>query len=155
MFTFEEVSMSSLILHKVGNKQLGDGYQASKDLIELDDELHSLLCDYFLNHFKSEDIYHFIHHAGIAMNDVYQYCKSIFDNPDTFKEVSVHLLQHLYEKSDHPKIKSGELNTGWHTNINKPNIPGINTALDSKIFTHGQNLHQRVTGAQNASNRRR
>lgn len=109
MFTFEEVSMSSLILHKVGNKQLGDGYQASKDLIELDDELHTLLCDYFLNHFKSEDIFHFIHHAGVTMNDVFQYCKSIFDNPDSFQEVSVHLLKHLYEKSDHPKIKSGEL----------------------------------------------
>ncbi len=117
MFTFSEVEIGSLILHKVGNKQQGDGYHASKNLIDLDGDLHILLTDYFLNNFKSEDIYHFIHHAGVTMNDVYQYCKSIFDNKDNFKEVSVLLLQHLYEKSDHPKIKSGELYVALLENV--------------------------------------
>ena len=106
-----------MFLHKVGNKQLGEGYQASNSLIDLDDDLHSILLDYFLSSFKSDDIYHFIHHAGVQMNDVFQYCKTIFEDNSTFHQVSVLLLQHLYEKSDHPKIKSGELYIAYLENI--------------------------------------
>lgn len=117
MFTFDETEIASLILHKVGNKQNGESYYAAQNLIELDDNLHQLLIDYFLGHFKSEDIYHFVHHAGVTMNDVYQYCTSIFQDPTTFQEVSVHLLKHLYEKSDHPKIKAGELYVALLENV--------------------------------------
>lgn len=109
MFSFLEAELESLILHKVGNKQQEEGYTTSKEVLSLDEELHGLLIDYFLGHFKSEDIYHFYHHAGVAMNDVFQYCKSIFEDKVNFYDVSVLLLKHLYEKSDHPKIKGGEL----------------------------------------------
>ncbi len=109
MFSFIEAAIDELVLHKVGNKHLGEGITTSRELLSIDEELHVLLLDYFLGHFKSEDIYRFQHHAGVAMNDVFQYCKKIFEDGATFYEVSVLLLKHLYEKSDHPKIKSGEL----------------------------------------------
>lgn len=117
MFTFLETEIDALIVHRVGNKSLDEGYLISKAEIDVGEELHIILIDYFLNQFKSEDIYHFIHHAGIAMNDVYQYCKSLFEDKTRFQEVSIHLLKHLYEKSDHPKIKSGELYIAYLENV--------------------------------------
>ncbi len=103
MFTFAEVEIDALIVHRVGNKSQDEGYTLSKEELAVDEELHIVLQEYFLTPFKSEDIYHFIHHAGVAMNDVYQYCKTLFEDRTQFKAVSEHLLKHLYEKSSHLK----------------------------------------------------
>jgi hypothetical protein len=44
------------------------------------------------------------------MNEIYNYCGYIFDNPDeNFYEQSINILKHLYEKSNHVKVKGGEL----------------------------------------------
>lgn len=110
MFNFTHLLFDKLVIHRVGNKANEEGYFASKaehDLI--DDQLQVVLFDYFFSSFKAEDQYKFDHSADLRMNDVYTYCQNIFHNPDTFLEMSEHLLKHLYEKSDHPKIKQGEL----------------------------------------------
>lgn len=110
MFNFTHLLFDKLVIHRVGNKANEEGFYASKaehDLI--DDQLQVVLFDYFFSSFKSEDQYKFDHSADLRMNDVYTYCQNIFHNADSFLEMSEHILKHLYEKSDHPKIKQGEL----------------------------------------------
>lgn len=110
MYDFTQLVFNKLIVHKVGNKAKDEGCFTSATEHPLDDDiLQEVLFNYFFSSFKSEEQYKFGHSADVRMNDMYTYCQNIFNNPDTFVEISEHILTHLYDKSDHPKIKSGEL----------------------------------------------
>ena len=50
----------------------------------------------------------FYHEADLNLNEVYAYASKIFENPKKLGEQSVNLAKHLYEHSNHPKIKGGE-----------------------------------------------
>lgn len=117
MFSFDEVQIDRLVLHKVGNKHEGTGVTASKAYTPLDEALEDLLHGYFLQHFKSDEVFHFVHHAGVAMHELYQYCKAAFEDREALLEVSEHMLHYLYEASDHPKIKSGELYVAYFEQV--------------------------------------
>lgn len=108
MLVTSEVKLESIILHKVGNKSRDEGYKLSKGELQLDDFVKELLLKYFLNPFKSEVYYNLHHETDINLNEVFAYASAIFDNPETLYENSVNLAKHLYEKSDHAKIKEGE-----------------------------------------------
>ena len=102
--------MHKLVLHKVGNKSMDEGVRIAKNLFNLKDDLKEILMSYFLSSFKFEDMYEFNHEADLSMNEVFNYCSNIFDNvEDNFYDQSINILQHLYDKSNHVKIKGGEL----------------------------------------------
>ncbi|MBI1183190.1 nucleoid-associated protein [bacterium] len=110
MFDFTHMLFDKLVIHRLGNKSRDEGYFASAEEHDLlDDQLQVVLFDYFFASFKGEDQFKFSHSADLRMNDMYTYCQNIFHNPETFLDISKHILHHLYEKSDHPKIKGGEL----------------------------------------------
>ncbi|MDR1172389.1 MAG: nucleoid-associated protein [Bacteroidales bacterium] len=109
MLHTEEISIEQLVLHKVGNKSQEEGIRFAAAPMKVDDAVQSLLLQYFLSPFKSEEYYHLAHESDIFLNEVYAYVSQIFDQPETFYERSVNLARHLYEVSTHPKIKSGEL----------------------------------------------
>lgn len=110
MFDFSHLVFNKLAVHRVGNKLNEEECFASKTLHDLsDDNLQVVLFDYFMNSFKNEDQYKFSHDADLRMNDMYTYAQNIFNEPDSFLQISEHILNHLYQQSDHPKIKSGEL----------------------------------------------
>lgn len=110
MFDFSQLLFDKLAIHRVGNKSREDGVFASEAEHDLmDDQLQVVLFDYFFNSFKGEEQFKFHHSADLRMNDMYTYCQNIFNNADSFLEMSKHILNHLYNKSDHPKIKGGEL----------------------------------------------
>ncbi|MGB0429001.1 MAG: nucleoid-associated protein [Bacteroidia bacterium] len=110
MFDFSHLLFDKLVIHRVGNKAHEDGVFASEAEHDLmDDQLQVVLFDFFFNSFKGEDQFKFDHSADLRMNDMYTYCQNIFNNADTFLDMSKHILNHLYNKSTHPKIKGGEL----------------------------------------------
>ena len=109
MLYIDDISIESLTLHRVGNKSQEEGVRFSAAPMKVDDAVQSLLLQYFLSPFKSEEYYHLAHESDIALNEVYAYVSSVFDQPETFYEQSVNLARHLYDASSHPKIKSGEL----------------------------------------------
>ena len=109
MLYTDEISIESLTLHRVGNKSQEEGIRFSVAPVKVDDAVQSLLLQYFLSPFKSEEYYNLAHESDITLNEVYTYASQIFDHPETFYEQSVNLARHLYEVSTHPKIKSGEL----------------------------------------------
>lgn len=112
-----EVKMRKLALHKVGNKSLEEGVGIAKKLIQIDERLNEVLLQYFINNFKMEDVYEFNHEHDLSMNEIYNFCKAIFDAPDDdFYGASIEILKHLYSKSNHVKIKGGELYVAYFEN---------------------------------------
>lgn len=105
-----QVRLKRLAVHRVGNKSKEEGVIASKELVDLHDEqLYDLLVNYFVSPFKQEEFFRFTHTSDLALNEMFAYSALIFNEPHNFLEYSVHILNHLYEQSDHPKVKSGEL----------------------------------------------
>lgn len=112
MITFFEAALQQLSVHRVGNKQLEEPLKLSEQPLQLGDEvLGSLLMQYFLQPFeKVNEIYRLNHSSGnLQLNEVYHFAGKIFDDNNHFHENSQQLAKLLYEKTGHPKIKSGEL----------------------------------------------
>ena len=100
--------IQSISIHKAGNKLLDEPVRLSKESVILNDELQDILSQYFLSSFKSEEYYRFYHTIDLSLNAVHACISAIFENPASLHEQSVHLANHLYDKSTHPKIKGGE-----------------------------------------------
>ncbi len=109
MLHAEDISIASLVLHKVGNKSQEEGIRLASAPIQVDEAVQSLLLQYFLSPFKSEEYYNLTHESDVSLNEVYSFVSQVFDNREAFYEQSVNIARHLYEESTHPKIKSGEL----------------------------------------------
>jgi hypothetical protein len=75
--------------------------------------------NYFLKPFeKVNEVYRFDHPTGdLNLNEVYHFAEIIFNDKDTFHENSRQIAKHLYDISNHPKIKSGELYLCYFTGL--------------------------------------
>ncbi|QCR22953.1 nucleoid-associated protein [Pontibacter sp. SGAir0037] len=105
-----QVRLNTLAVHRVGNKSKEEGVVIAKDLVDLrDEQLSQLLLGYFLSPFKQEEYFRFTHTSDLALNELFAYATLMFNEPEKFYAYTVHILNHLYEQSDHPKVKSGEL----------------------------------------------
>ncbi len=120
MITYFDSSLFQLSIHKVGNKLLDEHLSLSEHSLKIDDEvLDNLLMNYFLKPFeKVNEIYRFDHPTGdLNLNEVYHFAEIIFNDKDTFHENSRQIAKHLYDISNHPKIKSGELYLCYFTGL--------------------------------------
>jgi hypothetical protein len=78
--------------------------------LQLDDEVASVLTDYFLHRFKNVyEQYKFSHATALQYNEVYSFIHELLNNKSDLHETSINIAKQLYENSAHPKIKSGEL----------------------------------------------
>lgn len=109
MLNFKNSDLQQLIVHHVGNKSDEEGIKTSKSETNIDDEIKSLLKQYFLKPFKPEMFYQFQHSSDLALNEICHYASSIFSDPDSLYLQSINIAKHLYDCSSHPMIKSGEL----------------------------------------------
>lgn len=109
MVDFSEAVLSRLAIHKVGSKINEEGLVLSDAEVSLRPAVADVLTSYFTRPFKQAEVYHFAHEAGLQFNEVYTFAKEIFNNPKLLHPKSVLIARHLYEQSDHPKIKDGEL----------------------------------------------
>jgi hypothetical protein len=97
-------------LQRVGNKLSQELSHTTHEEIVFTEEEEQLLKGFFLRSIKSSlELLKFTHHVSLDYNTVYDNSKKYFDNELTFIEYSNHILNHLYEKSNHPQIKTGEL----------------------------------------------
>ena len=109
MIYAENNSIKALIMHRIGNKGMDEGYTISDKCIHADSQLAMLLTKYFIAPFVSSEFYHLYHEASIELNEIYNYTTKIFNDISLFQEQSVNIAKHLYNESSHPKIKAGEL----------------------------------------------
>lgn len=117
MIETSEAQLSQLSVHAVGNKSKEEGITPSVGLYELNDELENTLFGYFLKPFKSDETYKLSHDSDLNLNEIYTYCHTIFNDPEKFHLYSVNILKHLYNQSEHPHIKRGEVFIARFTDI--------------------------------------
>lgn len=109
MIYAENNSIEALIMHRIGNKGMDEGYTISDKCIHLDSQLAMLLTKYFIGPFIPGEFYNLYHEASLELNEIYNYATKIFNDFSLFHEQSINIAKHLYNESSHPKIKAGEL----------------------------------------------
>ncbi len=120
MITFFETSLDILSVHRLGNKALDEFYILSDQALSINDEvLKNLLIKYFLSSFeKTNEVYRFTHSSGDNnLNELFHFSSMIFSEKDSFHDLSGNITKYLYDISNHPKIKSGELYIGLFNNL--------------------------------------
>jgi hypothetical protein len=113
MFDFTDAFLQQASIHKIGNKADDEGTQLSADALDLESmDLRVLLQRFFLSHFKTEEYYSFnFTEDDLALNPMYNYAKRMFNDGD-FHAKTVSIAHYLYEVSNHPMIKPGDLLVG-------------------------------------------
>ena len=97
-------------LQRVGNKLSQELNHVTNAEIPLTDDEETLLKSFFLRSIKSSlDVMKFTHHISLDYNAVYDNSMKYFQQEMSFIDYSNNILNHLYEKSNHPQIKTGEL----------------------------------------------
>ena len=106
----EAASIKRISVHFVGNKSEDEDLVLSKETLALDGFTNEKLTEFFLNKFtKIQERYHFAHSSSLDYNEIYNYTKHIFYNKEDFHNVSLRVAQHLFECSEHPMVKAGEV----------------------------------------------
>jgi hypothetical protein len=113
----------NLSIHRVGNKSRNEAIFLSDKPYGLNDEIVPLLKEYFFKSFreKEENYFQFAHEVDIEYNDMFNLVTEIFSNPSDTHEVSKKITKHLFEQSNHPHIKNGEVYVAHITNLNIDN----------------------------------
>jgi hypothetical protein len=95
----------------VGNKNKNEGIFLSESPIALNDETTGVLKEYFFKPFreKEENYYKFTNEVDVEYNEIYKIVSEIFNDPESIHANSKKIATHLFEQSNHPHIKSGEV----------------------------------------------
>jgi len=120
MISFFEATLAELSIHRVGNKAQDEFYVLSEQSLNIQDEsLKNILISYFLSPYqKTNEIYRFMHpNDDLNLNEVYHFVHDVFENGEHFHENSQQLAKYLYDLSNHPKIKAGELYVAYFENV--------------------------------------
>ena len=117
MIDSSEVELSGVFVHQVGNKLRQEGTVFSESPLKLSKTLSGALLNYFFNHFRnSESAFKLTHPAGKAQNAIFAISSRIFKGA-ALAEESQKAAAHLYDVSDHPRIKQGALYVAHFRNI--------------------------------------
>jgi hypothetical protein len=119
MINLFNAHIEKLSIHRVGNKSRNEAIFISEKPCSLNDELTPLLKEYFLKPFreKEENYYQFAHEVDLEYHDVFKMASEVFSNPDQAHEVSKKITSHLFEQSNHPHIKNGEVYVAYFSNV--------------------------------------
>ena len=124
MINLYNIQIESLSIHKVGNKNKAESLFISKAAHHLNDETTGLLKEYFFKPFreKEESYYRLSHEADLSFNPLYEAATKIFNEPNNVHDISGTIAKHLYDQSNHPHIKSGELYVTYLTGLQLDNV---------------------------------
>ncbi len=117
MINIENAFLSKLIIHRVGNKALGDSLMVTQQPVALNEQSLISVGESLLAPFGKEDLlYNFYHDTDVNLNQQYTACKKYFENPDDlFVENSAKAAGELFEKMLNPKFHGGEF---WVAHFN-------------------------------------
>lgn len=111
MINLYNTQIESLSIHRVGNKSKAEGIFVSNDPYPLSDEITPLIKEFFFKPFreKEENYYRFDHETDLEFHTLFGIVQKVFENPSATHLLSEEIAKHLYEQSEHPHIKAGEL----------------------------------------------
>lgn len=98
-----------IIVHKVGNKILGEDLILSTEELKLEETSQEILIDYFLGSFKTEETYQFYSESYLINNKIYTEIAQLFRDPIWFEECSQEIAKYLYEAAENPRVQGGDL----------------------------------------------
>lgn len=119
MINLYNTEISSLSVHRVGNKSRNEWVKFAEHPHQLNDEITPLLKEYFFKPFreKEESYFQFAHDVDLEYNEMFKFATMVFDNPECFHKVSIAITKHLFEQSIHPHIKGGEVYVAYLKNV--------------------------------------
>lgn len=123
MINLFNTHIETLSVHRVGNKSRNEAYFLSDSKYGLNDEIMPLLKEFFFKSFreKEENYYQFAHDVDLDYNEMYKFATEVFENPDKAHDISKNITKHLFEQSNHPHIKNGEVYVTYLTNLSIDN----------------------------------
>lgn len=123
MINLFNTQIESLSLHKVGNKSRNEPIFLSNEPYRLNDEITPLIKEFFFKPFreKEENYFQFAHEVDLEYNEMFLQVTSIFENPANAHIASKIITEHLFEQSNHPHIKNGEVYVAYLTNVSIDN----------------------------------
>jgi hypothetical protein len=119
MIDYSQVTIENIVVHQIGSRTEGETVKFSKSPLRLFDEevVGDVLLSYFFKPFKTEAYFNFTdENEQPENNPVFQWMSSVFESPDKLYDTSIQVAEHLYEKSNHPKIRSGEFYMAYFSN---------------------------------------
>jgi len=125
MINLFNTHIDNLSIHRVGNKSRNEAIFLSEQPYGLNDEIMPLLKEFFFKPFrdKEENYFQFAHDVDLEYNEMYNLATEIFNNPSNVHDLSKKITQHLFEQSNHPHIKNGEVYVAYLTNVSIDNKP--------------------------------
>jgi len=117
MFDKNLSRLENLAVHLIGNKSKEEELRLSASESGLDTPTMNIIWHYLQSAFKDPEFFRFNHPSGLEFNGVHQVCKSLFAKEQEFLPASQKLAQLLFEVSDHPQVKSGELLVIYFSNL--------------------------------------
>ena len=123
MINLFNTQIDNLSIHRVGNKSKGETAFLSENPYRLSDEISPLLKEFFFKPFreKEENYFQFAHEVDLEYNEMYNLINELFTNPSNAHELSKKITLHLFEQSNHPHIKNGEVYVAYLTNVSIDN----------------------------------
>jgi len=129
MINLFNAHIESLSIHRVGNKSRNEEFFLSENTVSITDEITPLLKEFFFKPFreKEENYFQFAHEVDLEYNEMFNFAAEVFSNPTEIHQVSKKITKHLYEQSNHPHIKSGEVYVCYlnHISINNEPVDAI------------------------------
>lgn len=96
----------------------------SDEPYRLNDEITPLLKEFFLKPFreKEEKYFQFAHEVDLEYNDMFKWAADVFEHPGRVHAISRLITGHLFQQSNHPHIKNGEVYVVHFKNVQIDNI---------------------------------
>ncbi|UOY05616.1 nucleoid-associated protein [Muricauda sp. SCSIO 64092] len=119
MLNLYAAQIENLSLHRVGNKSRNESVFLSENPYAPTDEISALLKEYFFKPFreKEENYFKFRHEVDVEFNELYKAVSQIFKSPAQTHEISKQITSHLFEQSNHPHIKNGEVYVAYFSDM--------------------------------------
>jgi hypothetical protein len=112
------VILQSVVTHHVGNKQREEELILSDFQTNIKDvDTEEYLIEYYLSPFKQIDYQVFSHSVELEMNEIYTLVKRLFADKNNLVSISQSIATLLFNNSNHPKIKEGELSIVYFKEI--------------------------------------
>ncbi|MFS4467371.1 nucleoid-associated protein [Maribacter sp. 2210JD10-5] len=119
MLNLYSTQIESISIHRVGNKNKNEGVFLSAEPFALNDETTGLLKEYFFKPFreKEENYFKLSNEVDVEFNELHKIVSAIFLEPASVHLNSKKIATHLFDQSNHPHIKSGEVYVAHLSNI--------------------------------------
>lgn len=119
MINFDGCQLSILSIHQLTHAETSHLHLSDQPVSNINESTEENLLSYFLSSSKDQLAFErfTFSNGDPSLNPLFILCQEVFDDNTQFHSISKSIAQHLYQCSQHPNIKSGELCVALLDNI--------------------------------------